>query len=115
MDSNSLRQYALERATGLTEVFYSTRLLGAVVLLLAICGASGCIATQLKETSSRPVEAGMEVFVHAAIGQHTMDRICIFPFSAPPEMAAASDPLTIDISGEACPKRPFSRGQDPAL
>ena len=28
------------------------------------------------------------------IAQHTMDRICVLPFSSPPEMAAVSYPLT---------------------
>jgi hypothetical protein len=75
--------------------------------MLAICGASGCIATQLTETSSRPVEAGMQVFVNAAIVQHTMDRLCIFPFSAPPEMAAASDPLTSTFQARLVQRGPF--------
>ena len=107
MDSNSLRRYALERATGFIEVFSSTRLLGAFVLLLAICSSSGCLWTQLKETSSRPVEAGMEVFVQASILQHSMDRICAFPFSAPPEMAAATAQFTSAFQARLLQRRPF--------
>ena len=109
MDSKNLRQYALERATGFIKVFSSPRLLGAVILLLVISGASGCgfLSTRLKDSSNRPVQTDMEVFVHAAIGQHTMDRMCIFPFSSPPEMAAASYPLTTAFQTRLVQRCPF--------
>ncbi len=107
MDSHGLRQYRLERATGFIEVFSSLRLLGAVIILLAIGGASGCIATRLQDSSKRPVETGMDVFVHAEIAQHTMDCICVFPFSSPPEMAAAAYPLTSAFRARLVQRGPF--------
>ena len=107
MDSNGLRQYALKRANGFIEVFSSLRLLGAVIILVAIGGASGCIATRLQDSSKRPVEAGMEVFVRAEIAQHTMDCICVFPFSSPPEMAAGSYPLTSAFEARLVQRGPF--------
>ena len=107
MDSNGLRQYALERANGFIEVFSSLRLLGAVIILLAIGGASGCIVTRLQDSSKRPVETGMEVFVRAEIAQHTMDCICVFPFSSPPEMAAGSYPLTSAFQARLVQRGPF--------
>ena len=94
MDSHGLRQSALKRANRFMEVFSSLRLLGAVIILVAIGGASGCIETRLRDSSNRPVEAGMDVFVCAEIAQHAMDCMCVFPFSSPPEMAAAAYPLS---------------------
>lgn len=83
------------------------RLLGLIVLLLASCGASGCIASRLQATSSRPVNASMEIFVQASIGQHTMESICLFPFDSPPEMAAASSSLTTAFQTRLVQRRPF--------
>lgn len=107
MASHGLRQYALERATRFIEIFSSPRLLVTVIILLAVSGTGGCLVTQLQDSSKRPVEAGMEVFVHAEIAQHTMDRICVFPFSSPPEMAAASHPLTSAFQSRLVQRGPF--------
>ena len=74
-------EYASPRNTRTPAVL---RLVGLILLLAAICGAGGCIVTQLKATSNRPVDECMDVFVHAMIQQHTMDNICIFPFASPP-------------------------------
>ena len=41
------------------------------------------------------------------IAQHTMDRICVFPFSSPPEMAAASRPLTSAFQARLVQRGPF--------
>jgi hypothetical protein len=49
----------------------------------------------------------MEVIVHSEIGPHTMDNLCIFPFSAPPEMADASCSLTSAFQARLTQKRPF--------
>ncbi len=83
------------------------RLAGVIALLVAICGAGGCIATQLKATSKRPVDASMEIFVHAMIEQHTMESVCIFPFVSPPEMAAASGSLTSAFQRRLVQRGPF--------
>jgi hypothetical protein len=107
MDSHGLRQYALERATGFIEVFSFQRLLGTVIILLAVSSAGGCIATRLQDSSKRPVETGMEVFVRAEITQHTMDRICVLSFSSPPEMAAATYPLTSAFQARLVQRGPF--------
>ena len=90
MDSENFRsKYASERRT--VETFVPLRLMGVIALILAVCSNGGCIATQMKATSNRPVDASMEVFVRASIEQHSMDSVCLFPFTSPPEMAAASD------------------------
>lgn len=68
---------------------------------------SGCLATRLKATSDRPVEASMEVFVQAAIEQHAMDSICLFPFISPPEMARASSSLTTAFGSYLTQRHPF--------
>jgi hypothetical protein len=81
--------------------------MGTVALILAICGNGGCIATRLKATSNRPVDASMEVFVRASIEQHSMARVCLFPFTSPPEMAAASDYLTTAFQTRLVQRRPF--------
>jgi len=83
------------------------RLMGVIVLLLTICGTGGCIATQLKATSNRPVVENMDVFVHAMIQQHTMDTICIFPFASAPEIEAASASLTSAFKNGLVQRRPF--------
>jgi hypothetical protein len=106
MDSESFRQYD----SGLRTVATSTpiRLLGVLVaLILAVCGNGGCLATRLKATSNRPVDASMEVFVRASIEQHSMDSVCTFPFTSPPEMAAASDYLTTAFQTRLVQRGPF--------
>jgi hypothetical protein len=105
MESENFRQYASERRT--TETSVPLRLLGAIALILAVCGNGGCIATRLKATSNRPVDASMEVFVRASIEQHLMDSVCLFPFTSPPEMAAASDYLTTAFQTRLVQRRPF--------
>lgn len=106
MDSENFRQYASERRRVKTSVL-PLRLLGAIALILAICGNGGCIATRLKATSNRPVNASMEVFVRASIEQHSMDSVCLFPFTSPPEIAAASDYLTTAYQTRLVQKGPF--------
>jgi hypothetical protein len=107
MNSQGLGQYALERATAFIEVFSSPRLLGAVIILLAISGTSGCIATRMQDSSKRPVETGMEVFVRADIAQHTMDCMCVFPFRSPPEIAESSHPLSSAFQSRLVQRGPF--------
>ncbi|MGA2936866.1 MAG: hypothetical protein ABSF52_07185 [Syntrophobacteraceae bacterium] len=105
MDSENCRQYASERRT--VEISVPLRLMGVIALILALCGNGGCIATRLKATSNRPVDASMEVFVRASIEQHSMDSVCLFPFTSPPEMAAASDYLTTAFQTRLVQRRPF--------
>lgn len=81
----------------------------AVFLLAAACCLDGCIATQLKATSDRPVEARMEVFARASVLQHTMDSACLFRFSAPPEMEEASPMLTSVFASRLEQKEPFAQ------
>jgi len=83
------------------------RLPGIILLLLAICSAGGCIATQLKTNSNRPVGENMEIFVQAMIQQHTMDSICIFPFASPPEIEAASASITSAFKSRLVQRCPF--------
>ncbi|MGC8491698.1 MAG: hypothetical protein ACP5SH_08165 [Syntrophobacteraceae bacterium] len=85
------------------------RIGAAVFLLAATCCLGGCIATQLKATSNRPVEANMEVFARASVLQHTMDSACLFRFSAPPEMAAASPMLTSVFQTRLEQRGPFAQ------
>ena len=106
MDSENFRRYASKRRT--VETSAPLRVLGVlVVLLLAICSNGGCLATRLKATSSRPVDASMEVFAHASIGQHSMDSVCLFPFITTPEMAAASASLTSAFQTRLAQRGPF--------
>ncbi len=92
MDSQSLRRYASKRRRVQRSV--PLRLMGVTALVLTICSSGGCIATQLKATSNRPVNASMEVIAHASILQHSIDSVCLLAFTTPPEMAAASSSLT---------------------
>jgi hypothetical protein len=106
MDSENFGlKYASERRT--VETSIPLRLMGVIALILALCCNGGCIATRLKATSNRPVDASMEVFVRASIEQHTMDGVCLFPFTSPPEMAAASDYLTNAFQTRLVQRRPF--------
>jgi hypothetical protein len=68
--------------------------MGLIAILLAVCIAAGCISSQMKATSDRPVDASMEIFARASIEQHAMDTICVLHFSTPPEMEATSASLT---------------------
>lgn len=77
-----------------SKLFFPVRVVRGIALLLAICCAGGCIATQLKAGSCRPVQTDMQVFVNSAPELHWRDNICIFPFSAPLEFEAASYRLT---------------------
>jgi hypothetical protein len=105
MDSENLGRCT----SGLRTVGISTpiRLMGAIALILAVCGNGGCLATRLKATSNRPVNAGMEVVVRASIEQHSMDSVCLFPFISPPEIAAASGYLTTAFQAKLVQRSPF--------
>jgi len=83
------------------------RLLRAIAVLVAGCACWGCIATQMKATSSRPVNADMEIFAQAMIEQHTMDTLCLFPFGAAPENWAASPSITAAYLSRLVQRRPF--------
>ena len=83
------------------------RVLAVTALLLAVSAGGGCISTQLKATSNRPVDTKMDVFVHSEIGPHMMDNLCIFPFSSPPEMADASCSLTSAFQARLIQRHPF--------
>ncbi len=107
MGSENLRRNVLKRATGFITVFSSARMLWAFILLPAITCSGGCLSTRMTDSTNRPVETGMEVFVYTAIEQHTMDRVCVFPFSSTPEMAAASNPLTSAFQARLVQRGPF--------
>lgn len=79
------------------------------MLLAASCVAGGCITSQLKATSSRPVEATMDVFAHAPIMEYSMDSACLFRFTAPHSMAAASPMLTSAFEERLVQSAPFAR------
>ncbi len=104
MNSENFRQCACDPEA--VEIPAPIRLLGVIALILALCGPSGC-ATQMKARSNRPIEAGMEIFVHASTLQHSMDTICIFPFNAPPETASASHWLTTAFQAKLVQRGPF--------
>lgn len=63
--------------------------------------------TQLKGTSSRSVQTGMEVFVRSYIGPTTMGNICMFPFSTPLELEDVSPPLTSIFHARLVQRGPF--------
>ena len=106
MGSRSCKfKYATERGT--VAAFMGIRLLGSIAVILAGCLAAGCISTQLKVTSDRPVEASMEIFAHALVEQHAMERICVLPFVSPPEMDAACAYLTTAYQARLVQRRPF--------
>jgi len=105
MDSQSFRRYISKLSK--IESSVPLRLMGVIALILAICSAGGCITTQLKATSSRPVDAKMEVIAHASIGQHSMDSVCLLPFITPPELAAASSSLTSAFQTRLVQRGPF--------
>jgi hypothetical protein len=104
MNYHGVRQCAFGRGAG---AVVPLRVLGVLVLLLAIGAAGGCISSQVKGTSSRPVDTKMEIIVQSEIGPRMMDNICIFPFSAPPEMAGASHSLTAAFQARLTQRRPF--------
>jgi hypothetical protein len=83
------------------------RLLGAIALMLAVCGMGGCVASQMRATTNRPVDASMTVFVRASIEQHTMDSVCLFPCASPPEMASAAEWVTTSFQSRLVQRRPF--------
>ncbi len=101
--------FRLKYASGPGPFTLSTpiRLLGAIAVMLAVCGMSGCVASQMRATSDRPVDASMTVFVRASIEQHTMDCVCLFPCTSPPEMAAASQWITTAFQSRLVQRRPF--------
>lgn len=68
---------------------------------------TGCIATQLKGKTDRPVETEMEIFTHSAIEAHLMDLVGIFPFSSPPEWESASAEITAAFQARIVQMRPF--------
>lgn len=86
MDSKNFR---VKYASGPGPFVISTpiRLLGAIALILAVCSNGGCLASQMRATSNRPVDASMTVFARASIEQHSMDSVCLFPCTSSPEMA----------------------------
>ncbi len=82
-------------------------LLRVTIIVFVLCTTNCCIAFPLISTRNRPVDAGMEIFVQASIERHMMDKICIFPFSSPPETAAASGSLTDAFQSRLVQRRPF--------
>ncbi len=94
---------------GTVEGYSIMRLLAAIFLLAAACGTAGCIATQLKANTDRPVEATMDVFAQASIFEFMMDNACMFPFSTPHVMAAASPMLTRVFESRLEQRRPFAQ------
>ena len=112
MDSKNFR---FKYASGPGPFVISTpiRLLGAIALILAVCSNGGCLASQMRATSNRPVDASMTVFARASIEQHTMDSVCLFPFTSPPEMAAASQWLTAAFQTRLVQRRPFREVRTP--
>jgi len=108
MNSHGFRQGTSQHdGPKLPGVIFPIRALAVTALLLAVSSTGGCMATQLKAGSNRPVQAKMDVFVHSEIGPHMMDRICILTFSAPPEMADAAFPLTAAFQARLLQRRPF--------
>jgi hypothetical protein len=104
MNFHGLRQCASKRYSGFIRVLFPVP---AVTVLLLALSAGGCISTQLKAGTSRPVESKMDIFVHSEIGPHMMDTLCIFPFSAPAEMAEASCAITLAFQARLIQRRPF--------
>lgn len=100
----------MSNRTGPAAVKHLAMRIGAAFFLLAgACCAGGCLTSQLKTNSDRPVEATMDVFVQASIAQHMLDRACLFRFSAPFEMEAASPMLTGVFETRLVQRSPFAR------
>ena len=99
----------VRQATGTVKGCSAIRIFAAMLLLAAICCTGGCLATQLKATSPRPVEATLDVFVQASVIQHMMDSACLFSFSTPPELEAASPMLTSAFQTRLVQRGPFPR------
>jgi hypothetical protein len=106
MDSVNFR-FKHASGPGPSEVSTAIRLLGAIALILAVCGNGGCMASQMRATSNRPVDASMTVFTRASIEQHSMDSVCLFPCTSPPEMAAAAQWITTAFQTRLVQRRPF--------
>lgn len=108
MDPQSLRfKHASGRKDGSGPAAYArVRLLGAISLILAAF-AGGCIATQLKAVSKRPIHASMEVFARAPIEHYVMDTLCMCPFTSPPQMPAAPPWLTSTFQTRLVQRGPF--------
>ena len=97
------------RGPATVEGYPVVRIRAAVFLLVAALSCSGCLTSQLKATSNRPVESTMEVFAQASIVQHTLDSACLFSFSAPPEIEAASPMLTGVFQTRLIQRSPFAK------
>jgi hypothetical protein len=85
------------------------RLFAAIFLLTATLAVAGCLSTQLKATSNRPVETSMDVFVQASVLRHMTGSCCMFPFNAPHEMEAASPTLTSVFQSRISQSGPFGQ------
>lgn len=83
------------------------RLVGAFISLFVLFAANGCMVSQMKAGSTRPVEAGMEVIVHSAVERHMMDTMGLFQFDSPPETATISENVTAAYQAHLVQRRPF--------
>jgi hypothetical protein len=81
--------------------------LATTALFLIVGSAGGCLGTQLGAGSTRPVDTKMDVFVRSQIERHMMDKICILPFSAPPDYADVALALTSAFQTKLTQRRPF--------
>jgi hypothetical protein len=97
---NSLRK----RPFFVSSAFVLFLRLGCV--FVAGCIGAGCVS-ELKATSSRPVDATMEIISQALIEQHAMDTLCLLAFNSPPEMAAAVPFLTSTFQSRLVQRRVF--------
>ena len=83
------------------------RFVGAFISIFALFTANGCMFSQMKAGSNRPVEAGMEIIVHSAVERHMMATMGLFQFDSPPETATISANVAEAYQAHLVQKRPF--------
>jgi hypothetical protein len=96
------------KSPGKIEGYLAMRIGAAIFSLIAVCATAGCMS-QLKANSPRPVDTSMDVFAQASVLQHSLDKACMFVFSAPPEIEADSAMVTSAYQARLLQRSPFAR------
>jgi len=90
-----------------SRVLSPVKILGALVVFFALTVANGCIYTQERAVSDRPVTASMDIYVQSNVQMHTMNTIGVFPFTSPPEMEAYVGQAGSFYQAQLVQKKPF--------
>ncbi|MCE5335882.1 MAG: hypothetical protein LLG06_14970 [Desulfobacteraceae bacterium] len=88
-------------------LFSPRPLIGIPCVMLALCCLTGCIASQLKGKTDRPIESDLQIYTQSSIGSHLMDVFGLFPFSSPPEFESTTPEITAAFQARILQLRPF--------